>query len=153
MKTATIARIEDFHALVGQEVAVSDWVTIDQDRIDHFADATGDPQWIHVDVERAKAESPFGSTIAHGFLTVSLLALLFESVVELPPEGMGVNYGLNKVRFTHPVRAGERVRGRFTLVSASDLEPGVHLEWAVIVEIENRDKPACVIEWLTRRYP
>lgn len=153
MKTASIPSLAAFHDHVGTEMAVSDWVRIEQDRIDLFAEASGDRQWIHVDVDRASARSAFGGTIAHGFLTLSLLPLLFESTVTLPAGGMGVNYGLDKVRFTHPVRAGERVRARFTLVSCDDLDPGVHLKWTVCVEIENRDKPACVIEWLTRRYP
>ena len=153
MKRASISDPADFLALAGQEVAISDWFTIDQKRIDLFAEATDDPQWIHVDVERAKTESPFGGTIAHGFLTMSLLAVLFESSVELPAAGMGVNYGLNKVRFTAPVRAGARVRGRFTLKEVEDLNPGVHLVWSVVIELEGSDRPACVLEWLTRRYP
>ena len=153
MKRAFISETADFLGLVGQEVAVSDWFEVDQKRIDLFADATDDRQWIHVDAERAKTESPFGGTIAHGFLTLSMLALLFESTVELPATGMGVNYGFNKVRFTAPVRAGARVRGRFLLKEVQDLNPGVHLVWSVVIEIEGSDRPACVLEWLTRRYP
>ena len=153
VKRASITDTADFSALVGQEVAVSDWLEIGQKRIDMCAESTGDHQWIHVDEARAKAESPFGGTIAHGFLTMSLLAVLFESVVDLPASGMGVNYGFNKVRFTAPVRAGERVRGRFTLKNAEDLNPGVHLVWSVVIELEGSEKPACVLEWLTRRYP
>lgn len=135
---------------VGQEIGVTDWLTIEQDRIDQFADATGDHQYIHVDAERA-AQTPFGGTIAHGFLTLSLLSSLssrggglkFENTV------MGINYGLDRVRFVNPVRSGQRVRARFTLASAQEKSPGRYLMcYAVTVEIDGEEKPALVADWL-----
>jgi acyl dehydratase len=139
--------------LIGQEIAVSDWVTITQEQIDLFARATGDHQWIHVDVERAKA-GPFGAPIAHGFLTLSLLPRLFESAFEVKEARMGVNYGLNKVRFTAPVPVGSRVRGRMKLLACEPIDNGGwQLTFGVTIEREGSDKPVCVAESLTRRYP
>jgi len=137
----------------GSEVCVTGWVTIDQARIDQFARATGDFQWIHVDVERAKA-SPAGGTIAHGFLTLSLLGQFYEGYLPdaLPFCDVGINYGLNRVRFTHPVPVDSRVRGRFVLLKAEDLEGGLQLTFSVTVEIEGCEKPACVAESVVRRY-
>lgn len=138
---------------VGQEVAVSDWVVVTQEQINLFAQATGDHQWIHVDVARAKA-GPFGAPIAHGFLTLSLLPAFFESALEIEEPSMGVNYGLNKVRFTAPVPAGSRLRARLTLLAYQAVEgDGVQMTWGVVMEREGTDKPVCVAESLTRRYP
>ena len=138
---------------VGQEVAVSDWLTITQEQVNLFAQATGDHQWIHVDVERAKA-GPFGAPIAHGFLTLSLLPKLVESALEIRGSRMGVNYGLNKVRFTAPVPVGSRVRSRSTLLEAKPIENGGYqLTWQVTIELEGSPKPACVAESINRRYP
>lgn len=145
--------LNDLAACVGQEVAVSDWVTVTQEQINRFAEATGDHQWIHVDVERART-GPFGAPIAHGFLTLSLLPLFFDTAFEIGQAGMGVNYGLNKVRFTAPVPVGSRLRGRMTLLSATPIEGnGLQMAWSVAIEREGSDKPVCVAESLARRYP
>jgi acyl dehydratase len=125
---------------------------ITQERIDRFADATEDHQWIHVDVERARRDSPFQATIAHGFLTMSMLSRLLSSSIKFGTAKMGVNYGFNRLRFTGPVPAGSRVRGRFTLRALDDIEGGVQTTWAVVVELEGSEKPCLVAEWLTRRY-
>ncbi|MEZ5645714.1 MAG: MaoC family dehydratase [Burkholderiaceae bacterium] len=139
-------------ACIGQEVAVSDWITITQEQIDLFAQATGDHQWIHCDVEQAR-KGPFGTTIAHGFLTLSLLPRFFELAMQFPPVRMGVNYGLNKVRFTSPVPVGSRLRARLTLLASEPVEPGgVQLTWQVLVEREGTDKPVCVAESLARHF-
>ena len=140
--------------LAGQEVAVTDWFTMTQERVQQFADATLDHQWIHVDVERAKRESPFKGPIAHGFLTLSLLAHFMQSAVGIG-QGvrMGVNYGMNKVRFVSPVRVGSRIRARFVLQSIKDVEPnGVEAQYNATIEVEGSEKPACVAEWLVRYY-
>jgi acyl dehydratase len=137
---------------VGEEVGVSPWVEITQERIDTFARAIEDFQWIHVDPERAKA-SPFGRTIAHGFLTLSLLSHLSEMTFGFADRRMGINYGLNRVRFTSPVPVGSRVRARFTLQKFETIEgDGVQVTWSVLVEREGADKPALVAEWLGRHY-
>jgi acyl dehydratase len=147
------ATLDEMRSLVGQEVAVSEWVAIGQERVNQFADATDDHQWIHVDLERARTESPFGGPIAHGFLTLSLLSSLFEKSIRMVDAKMVVNYGLNKVRFPAPVPVGSRVRARLTLASIADLEVGAQLEWQVIVEREGGTKPVCVAELVLRRYP
>ena len=145
--------LNDLAACVGQEVAVSDWVPVTQEQVNRFAEATGDHQWIHVDVERARA-GPFGAPIAHGFLTLSLLPVFFDTAFEIAQAGMGVNYGLNKVRFTAPVPVGSRLRARMTLLSATPIEgKGLQMVWGVAVEREGADKPVCVAEALVRRYP
>ena len=137
---------------VGQEVGVSPWVEVAQERIDRFAEAIDDPQWIHVDRERAK-QSPFGTTIAHGFLTLSLLTKFFESTFDISDRKMGVNYGLNRVRFTAPLPSGSRVRGRFKLANYERIEGnGVQVTWNVTVEREGSDKPVMIAEWLGRSY-
>lgn len=137
---------------VGEEIAVSPWVDMPQERIDLFARATEDFQWIHVDPARAK-DSPFGTTIAHGYLTLSMLPKLIESTFEFSDRKMGVNYGLNKVRFTAPVPAGARIRGRFTLAKYEKLaDGGVQTTWAVTVEREGGDKPVMVAETISRHY-
>ncbi len=138
---------------VGQEVCVSAWTEVTQARIDGFAAATGDHQWIHVDRERAERESPFGGTIAHGFLTLSLLGQFYEAYLgrAMPFYGMGVNYGLNRVRFTCPVRAGQRVRCRLRLDRVEAVDHGLQLTFGVTVEIEGQTRPACVAESVVRR--
>jgi acyl dehydratase len=149
----TFQTLPELAQQVGQEVAVSDWVTITQEQVNLFADATGDHQWIHVDVERAKA-GPFGAPIAHGFLTLSLLPKLIESSLEVRESRMGVNYGLNKVRFTAPVPVGSRLRSRAKLLEAKPIENnGYQFTWTVTIEREGSDKPACVAESINRRYP
>jgi len=147
----TDLKIRDLESRVGQEIAVSPWVEIAQDRIDLFAKATEDFQWIHVDREKAK-QSSYGSTIAHGFLTLSMLPKLSESTFEFSDRKMGVNYGLNKVRFTAPVPAGAKIRGRFTLAKFEKLEGGVQTTWSVTVEREGGDKPVMVAESISRHY-
>jgi acyl dehydratase len=147
-----MASVEQFQALVGQEIGVSDWITIDQDRIDRFADATGDDQFIHVDPARAAA-TPFGGTIAHGFLTLSLYAVMRATsrMPVLDDVRVRLNYGGNKVRFVTPVRSGARVRGRFTLLEFAARGEGRWQETlAFTVEIDGADKPALVAEWLTQ---
>ena len=151
MKLAVFDRLADMQPLVGQEIAVSDWVTISQERINQFAEATGDHQWIHVDAERAK-NSPFKSTIAHGFLTLSLIPCFSEPSIKVKSIKMGVNYGLNKVRFTNPVKVNSRVRGRFVLKAFDPIEGGAQVTMNVTVEIEGQDKPACVAESISRRF-
>ncbi|MBG6071953.1 MULTISPECIES: MaoC family dehydratase [unclassified Polaromonas] len=149
----TFQTLSDLAACTGQEVAVSDWLTITQQQVNLFAEATGDHQWIHVEPEKAAA-GPFGTTIAHGFLTLSLLPKFFESSMEIIDCRMGVNYGLNKVRFTAPVPVGSRLRARMTLLSAEPIEGnGLQMAWNVTVEREGADKPVCVAESLVRRYP
>jgi acyl dehydratase len=139
-------------SLVGQEVVVSDWITITQGQIDQFAQATGDDQWIHVDLERAKA-GPFGSTIAHGFLTLSLIPQFFLSSLNVVQKRMGVNYGLNKVRFTAPVPVGSRLRARMTLLKSEPIDQGgVQMTWQVAIEREGLVKPVCIAESLARYY-
>jgi len=137
---------------LGQELVVTDWYEITQERINQFAQATGDFQWIHVDVPRAERESVFGTTIAHGFLTLSLLPCFLVDSIDMRGMRMGVNYGLNRVRFTGPVPSGSRVRARFVLAAMEDIQGGAQLTWTVTVEREGGDKPVLVAEWLTRRY-
>ena len=147
----TTLKIRDLESRVGQEIAVSPWVDMPQERIDLFAKATEDYQWIHVNPEKAK-QSSFGTTIAHGFLTLSMLPKLIESTFEFSDRKMGVNYGLNKVRFTSPVPAGAKIRGRFTLAKYEKLDGGVQTTWGVTVEREGGDKPAMVAETISRHY-
>jgi len=144
----TIAELKD---LVGQEIGVSDWITVTQERIQLFADATNDHQWIHLDAERAQA-GPFGTTIAHGFLTLSLLPEMAASAFAVSETRMGVNYGLNKVRFPAPVPSGSRLRGRFKLVGYEPLEGGAQLTVQVTMEREGSEKPVCIAESIGRRY-
>jgi acyl dehydratase len=156
---ATLAAMKTFQTLaevpplVGQELAVSDWITITQEQVNLFAQATGDHQWIHVDVEKAKA-GPFGAPIAHGFLTLSLIPKFFESSLEIVQARMGVNYGLNKVRFTSPVPVGSRLRARMKLLACDPIDNGgMQMTWGVTIEREGVDKPVCIAESLSRRYP
>ncbi|MDE2431078.1 MAG: MaoC family dehydratase [Burkholderiales bacterium] len=147
-----IHSLDELKTLTGQEVAVSDWVEITQERVNTFADATGDHQWIHVDVERAKRESPFGGPIAHGFLTLSLLPMLVESAIHLTYVKMGVNYGLNKVRFPSPVPVGSQLRARMKLLNVEDIKDGAQISWEVTIERQGSDKPVCVAESIGRAY-
>lgn len=139
-------------AEVGNEVAVSEWMTLAQERVNQFAQATDDPQWIHVDEERARRESPFGGTIAHGYLTLSLLPKFFEAEVAFPFARMSINYGTNKVRFPAPLRVGRRIRGRFALLAVERLADCVQSVWKYTVEQEDAEKPACVAEVVLRQY-
>ncbi|MES2037400.1 MAG: MaoC family dehydratase [Pseudomonadota bacterium] len=145
----SLAELKD---LIGQEVAQSEWVEISQERVNTFADATGDHQWIHIDVERAKRESPFGGPIAHGFLTLSLLPMLVANAIKLTYVKMGVNYGLNKVRFPSPVPVGSRLRARLKLLEIEDIKDGAQFTWEVTIEREGQDKPVCVAESISRCY-
>ena len=147
----TYPHLADLAALAGQDIGTSDWLLIDQARINLFAEATGDHQWIHTDPVRA-ASGPFGAPIAHGFLTLSLLPLLFESAFAIADVRMGVNYGLNRVRFVSPVRVGSRVRGRFKLVSFEPLEGGAQLTVEATIELDGSARPACVAETVSRRH-
>ena len=137
---------------VGQEIAVSGWVAISQERISQFADATGDHQWIHVDPARATIDSPFKATIAHGFLTLSLVSSLLRDAIQLTGLRMAINYGLNRARFVSPVPAGSRIRGRFTLAALDEVRDGIQATWLVTVERDGGDKPCLVAEWLVRYY-
>ena len=152
MAQTTVEGIEGVQGLVGQHLGYSDWVEITQEQVNQFADATGDHQWIHVDPERAKKESPFGGPIAHGYLTLSLLVPLFTQVLVLTDTVMGVNYGLNKVRFPSPVPVGARVRLTATLSGAEDIAGGKQLTFACVIEREGGDKPVCIAEPVYRYY-
>jgi acyl dehydratase len=148
----TIMSRAEFAALVGREIGVSHWIEITQDRIDRFADCSGDHQFIHVDPERAKT-TPFGSTVAHGFLTLSLLAEMIQDMPRIEGVTMGVNYGMNRMRLISPVPAGSRIRGRFVLAKVDEIRPGeIQIAMDATVEIEGREKPALFAEWLVRRY-
>jgi len=142
---------DELRAAAGTAIGVSDWVTIDQTQVDTFADATVDHQWIHVDEQRAK-DGPFGGTIAHGFLTLSLLPMLISQIYRIDGGRMGVNYGLNRVRFTAPVPVGSEVRGNVELLDVTDISGGVQITTSVTVEIAGSERPALVAEWLTRQY-
>jgi acyl dehydratase len=146
-------QIEDLKASLQREAGVSDWFTVTQELIDGFAALSGDRQWIHVDPDRARRESPFGATVAHGFLTVALLSNLVSQAVELRTDArLRINYGFNRLRFPAPVPAGARIRARVTPNAVRDLEDGVEIAWGVVVEIENQSKPALAAEWLVRAY-
>lgn len=149
----TFQTLQELPALVGQEVAVSDWLTITQEQVNQFAQATGDHQWIHVDVDKARA-GPFGAPIAHGFLTLSLLPQFFESSLRVVESRMGVNYGLNRVRFMAPVPVGSRLRARMKLLACDPIDgQGMQMSWEVTIEREGVAKPVCVAESIARRYP
>jgi acyl dehydratase len=144
--------VADLEAAVGQEIGPTDWFEIDQQRVNGFADDTEDHQWIHVDVERAKA-GPFGGPVAHGFLTLSLIPFLSSQLRRVDNITMGVNYGLDRVRFPAPVRVGRRIRARATIVSLDKLsDEAVHLVTRVTIEVEGSDKPACVADMVSRYY-
>jgi acyl dehydratase len=149
----TIATLEELKSLVGQEVAVSDWIEITQERVNRFADATGDHQWIHVDVERATRESPFGGPIAHGYLTLSLAPTLLPQVMRVEGVTMGVNYGANKVRFPSPVPVGSKLRAGAAVASVEDVGGGgAQVTLDVTFEVEGAPKPACVAQVVFRYY-
>ena len=153
MPQRTISSVDELKSLIGQEAAVGEWFEIKQDRIDAFAAVTLDRQWIHIDPDRAKAESPYGTTIAHGFLTLSLLSHLLSAAVRIDAGfTRGINYGINRLRFPSAVTCGSRVRGRFVLQSVKDVEGGVEIVWAITVEVEGSEKPALVVEWVLRQY-
>jgi acyl dehydratase len=152
MIATTILSVPQLRQRVGAEVGVSDWFEVTQEHINEFAEATGDRQWIHVDPDRASRESPFGRTIAHGFLTLSMLSRMIGETITVTGMRMGINYGFNRVRFTGPVPSGSRIRARFVLAALDDLEGGVQMTWNVSVEREGEAKPVLVAEWLTRRH-
>ena len=148
----TFQTLSELSGLTGQEVAVSDWITITQEQVNQFAEATGDDQWIHVDIEKAKT-GPYGGTIAHGFLTLSLIPQFFISSLNIVEKRMGVNYGLNKVRFTAPVPVGSRLRARMKLLSSEPIDHGgVQISWQVSIERDGLAKPVCVAESLARYF-
>jgi acyl dehydratase len=146
-------RIEEVQASIGREAGVSEWITVTQEMIAQFAALTGDSQWIHVDGERARRESPFAATVAHGFLTVALLSGLVSQAVDVQMEHkMRINYGFNRLRFPAPVPAGSRIRAHVTPNAVRDVEGGIEIAWGVAVEVENQTKPALAAEWLVRTY-
>lgn len=148
-----VESVNDIKNFLGKEIGVGDWLVVTQERINGFADATGDRQWIHLDAERAKRESPFGKTIAHGFLTLSLISHLMQQTVQIRAGSrLAVNYGLNRVRFPAPVREGSRIRGHFTLASFKDLGDSYEAIFNCSVECEGVEKPACVAEWIVRYF-
>jgi acyl dehydratase len=146
--TREISGLEELTGLIGQHLGFSDWLTVDQARIDLFADATGDHQWIHIDPARAK-DGPYGATIAHGYLTLSLVPLLANQVYEILGTTMGVNYGSNRVRFAAPVRVNSRVRAGVELLSVTTKPMGAQIESRVTIELDGSDKPACIADTLT----
>jgi len=147
-----VVKFDEIKDLVGQETGVSDWYEITQDKVNLFADATGDHQWIHVDVERAKKELPTGGTIAHGYLTLSLVPMLSSQIMRIDGVTRGINYGCNKVRFTNMVPVGSRVRGRQKLLEVQDRAGGLQLINEFTIEIEGQDRPACVAQTISIIY-
>jgi acyl dehydratase len=143
---------ESLKNYVGKEIGVSEWLTVTQERITQFAEATEDRQWIHIDRERAKKESPFGMTIAHGFLTLSLISRFMKDVIQVRGVGMAINYGLNRVRFPAPVRGGSRIRARVSLLSLKEVSGAHEAAFSVTVESEGVEKPCCVAESIVRYY-
>jgi acyl dehydratase len=151
MSSPTIFQsLDELRAGVGKPLGVTDWLEVTQDRVDLFADATGDRQWIHVDVERANRESPYGGPIAHGFLTLAITNLFMPQIVEVRGVSMGINYGTGKVRFPAPVPVGSRIRGSGELVACDEVAEGVQTTIRLTVEVEGGDKPACVVDSLSR---
>ena len=147
-----IGSLTQLKALTGKEVAISKWQTIDQKQVNRFAEATGDSQWIHVDVERARRELPYGGTVAHGFLTLALLPRFFNETMRMTDVTMLVNYGLNRVRFPAPLPVGSKVRGHLKLLAVEDIPGGAEMTWEVAIERESESKPVCVAEAVFRRY-
>ena len=146
-------QIEDVRQSIGREVGASEWLAVTQEMVDQFAELTGDRQWIHVDGERARRESPFGATVAHGFLTVALLSRLVREAVDVQTVcKLRVNYGFNRLRFPAPVMVGSRIRSRVTPNAVREIEGGIEIVWGVVVEIESQTKPALAAEWLVRMY-
>ncbi len=153
MAPLVVEDLQSLKNLVGQEIGVTDWFVVAQERIAQFAAATEDRQWIHVDRERTKTESPYGATVAHGFLTLSLLSHLMKQALRIRRSPrLAVNYGLNRVRFPSPVRAGSKIRARFTLLTLEELPDALDANFSVTVESEGADKPCCVAEWIVRYY-
>jgi acyl dehydratase len=152
MKQYRIDKLADLKGVVGQEVAVTDYRQISQERVNQFADITEDRQWIHVDVERAKRDSPYGKPIAHGFLTLSLLSSFLSEALSFTRPRMGINYGLDRVRFPAPVPVGSRVRARVRLLGAEEIQGGLQAKWNITVECEGAEKPSCVADWIVRYY-
>jgi acyl dehydratase len=153
MPPRVIEDLDDLKSFAGREIGVTDWLVVTQERIQQFAEATEDRQWIHVDRERAKRESPFHTTIAHGFLTLSLVSFLMKQAIQIKGGvRMAVNYGLNRVRFPSPVRADSKIRGRFTLSTLKEVSNAFEAVFSVSVESEGTDKPCCVAEWVVRYY-
>ena len=148
-----VADVTALRGRIGEELAVGDWFAITQARIEQFAEATGDHQWIHVDPARAAVESPFKTTIAHGFLTLSLVSTLVRDAMTFTGLRLAINYGLNRVRFVSPVPSGSRIRGRFVPVAVEEVGDSVQVIWRVTVEREHSEKPCCVAEWIVRYYP
>jgi len=153
MAPIIVESADGLKSFAGKEIGVSDWMVVAQERINQFAEATGDRQWIHLNEERAKRESPFGTTIAHGFLTLSLISCFMQEIMQLRGGyRLVVNYGLNRVRFPAPVRVGSRIRGRFTLASFKDLGDSYEAIFGCSIECEGSEKPACVAEWIVRYF-
>lgn len=152
MIKAAFTDIESIRKAIGTEVAVSDWHQVTQEQINLFADATGDHQWIHIDPERSAKESPYETTIAHGFLTLSLVAKFSGECLRNSTTKMAINYGANKVRFPSPVKVNSKIRARFTLDSMEEISGGVQVQWIVTIDIEGQEKPACIAQTLTRWY-
>ena len=153
MPPIVLETLQSLKEFVGREIATTDWLVVTQERIRQFAEATDDRQWIHLDGERARRESPYGATIAHGFLTLSLLSYFIRQAIQIPREvRLAVNYGLNRVRFPAAVRAGAEVRARVTLQSVKDLHDGVEVVFGVSMECKGESKPCCVAEWIVRYY-
>ncbi len=151
--TLILETARSFHEHVGKEIAVTEWFTVTQEQIRAFAEATDDQQWIHVDEERARRESPFGTTVAHGFLTLSLLSHFIRDAIQIRSGvRLAVNCGLNKVRFPAPVRAGARVRARVTVAAAQDVADALEVTYHAVVEVEKQEKPSCVADWIVRYY-
>ncbi len=152
MALIVIDSVDHLYSYQGKELVVSDWLEVTQSMINGFADITGDSQWIHIDKKKAKSDSPFGDTIAHGFLTASLMVFFMDRSVDMSFSKMGVNYGFNRLRFTSPVIAGSKLRARFEIREISRIDSGIQIVWGVIMECEKSNKPALVAEWVTRRY-
>ena len=150
--STTTTTLAELPSLTGQELGVSEWVEVTQDRVNLFADATGDHQWIHVDVERARTESPFGGPIGHGYLTLSLLIPMWAQILTVTDQTMGVNYGLNKVRFPAPVPVGSRIRLVATLKDVEQIAGGVQMTIGAVIEREGAEKPVCIAEPVFRAY-
>jgi acyl dehydratase len=153
MPPLVLESLQSLNDYVGREIATTEWLTVTQERIQQFADATGDHQWIHVDPERARRESPYGTTIAHGFLTLSLMSHFLRQAIQLPPGvRQTINYGLNHVRFPAPVRAGEKIRARIRLQSCKESAGRVKAVFEIAIEAEGAEKPSCVAEWILRYF-
>ncbi len=146
----TFASLDELRRASGQHLGWTDWVDITQERVNRFADATGDHQWIHVDVERARAESPFGGPIAHGYLTLAVSNLFLPQLLDVPGASAGVNYGTGKVRFPSPVPIPSRIRGGAEIIAVDDIPGGLQTTITITIQVEGRDKPACVVESLSR---